>query len=179
MTFIWPKDPLPEHPGGVNPKTGEVGGPRWDFGFFYLKSFYWKVSTFFVITGGRSQPDMAIGRERDEWQTSDLMWYLGCLCSRILDNSTGGDFLPCVGVSEKSWQCATEWDPSKMANKRGTKWDPSKRDPTKMANKRGGADNIKTRWKLSRHHRCSRNIFWPMNIHQCIKQEWSKHLMSI
>merc|ERR1719300_52995 len=22
------KDPLPEHPGGVNPETGEVGGPR-------------------------------------------------------------------------------------------------------------------------------------------------------
>merc|ERR1719222_1264772 len=23
------KDPLPAHPGGVNPETGEVGGPRW------------------------------------------------------------------------------------------------------------------------------------------------------
>ena len=22
------KEPLPEHPGGVNPETGEVGGPR-------------------------------------------------------------------------------------------------------------------------------------------------------
>merc|ERR1719500_556227 len=22
------KDPLPEHPGGVNPETGEVAGPR-------------------------------------------------------------------------------------------------------------------------------------------------------
>jgi len=22
------KDPLPEHPGGVNPTTGEIGGPR-------------------------------------------------------------------------------------------------------------------------------------------------------
>merc|ERR1719291_885949 len=35
------KDPLPAHPDGVNPETGEVGGP-----------------------GDQSQPGMVIGRER-------------------------------------------------------------------------------------------------------------------
>ncbi len=77
------KEPLPSWPDGKNPNTGEVGGPKWEC-FTYSISFQVTVSTmeklypYLLILGVLSQLDMAIGREKEELQISNLILCKEC-----------------------------------------------------------------------------------------------------